>query len=331
MTGLTDGRGLRQPAFVEHAPQVALLELELGAVLDVLIAAAAARPEMPAARRGPPRRRRLDPDRLGHPGRPALPDDLDEEGLSRDRSGDEELAAAGLGLSVARREVDVLDLDRERRGREPGQQAADLLHREADDVVVVALHPGDEGVADLLDGVGPGLVEERALVEVALDHLVRELAEGDVGQVVAGEQAVLVPAIKGQAGDDPVPPAGQGPEHVPGVLPAGRLAQDAQPQGDDGVGADDDRLREALGGGPGLEDGRGDREVEGVLGGDGGFVDVGREDAELRRDPGHELPAPGRGRGEDDVHAAYCTRIRGARQPGPYLGKSFAPHSASTA
>ncbi|MCK7527665.1 MAG: hypothetical protein MZV64_63685 [Ignavibacteriales bacterium] len=72
---------------------------------------------------------------------------------------------------------------------------------------------------------------------------------------------------------------------------------------------------------------------EGILFGDRGLVDAGREDAELRRDPGHELPAPGRSRGEDDVHAAYCTRIaaRVRSQGGLSQAKSFAPQSVSTA
>ncbi len=268
---------------------------------------------------------------LGDLGRAALGDNLDPELFSRDRPGDEELAASGFGLPVARREVDVLDLDRERGGREAGQQAADLLHREADDVVVIALHPGHEGVADLLDGVGAGLVAERPLGEIALDHPVAELAKSDVGQVVAGEQAVLRLAVKGQAGDDAVAPAREGPEHLPGLGQAGRLAEDAQPQGHNRIGADDDGLREELGRGLGLEHGGGNGELERVFGGDGRFVDAGRMDAELRRDPGHELPAPGRSRGQDDVHAAYCTRIGSPRHPGLQRAKSFDPQSASKA
>ena len=78
-----------------------------------------------------------------------------------------------------------------RRRHEPGQESPDLLHGKADDVVVVAVHPRDERVADLLDGVRAGLVEEGPLIEIAVDHRVGELAERDVGQIIAGEESAL--------------------------------------------------------------------------------------------------------------------------------------------
>ncbi len=209
------------------------LELELSAVIDMLEEAAAARPEMAATGLGPPRRGGLEPDDLGDAGGPSLPDDLDADAFSRDRAGDEELAAPGLGLSVTRRKIDVFDLDLERWRRESGQEAPDLLHRKADDVVIVAVHPGDEHVADLLDGVSAGLVEEGALIKIAVDHLVGELAERDIGQIIAGEESVLRFGVKGEARDDTVPPARERLQHGPGALQVGRLAQDAEPEGDD--------------------------------------------------------------------------------------------------
>ncbi|MCK7524031.1 MAG: hypothetical protein MZV64_43590 [Ignavibacteriales bacterium] len=73
----------------------------------------------------------------------------------------------------------------------------------------------------------------------------------------------------------------------------------------------------------GLHHGRGDGELERVLLGDRGFVDAGREDAELRRDAGHELAAPGRGRSQDDLHAAYCTRIGTVCHLGLRVGRTL--------
>ncbi|MCK7524030.1 MAG: hypothetical protein MZV64_43585 [Ignavibacteriales bacterium] len=202
---------------------------------------------MAAAGDGPARRRDLDAEDLGHPGGAALADDLDADGLAGHGAGDEEPAALGRGHAVACRKVQVLDGHGERGGEEAPEQAADLVHGKADDVVVGALEPGDEGVPDLLDGVGAGLVEEAVLIEIALDHPLGELAEGDVGQVVAGQQPVVRLAVERETGDDPVASAGERSEHGPGVVPAGRLAQDAQAQGDHGVRADDDGLGKGLG------------------------------------------------------------------------------------
>ena len=111
--GLDRGRGVRKSGLFERSPEMPFLELELSAVIDVLKEAAAASPEMAASGPGPLRRGGLDADDLGDAGGPALPDDLDADDLSGDGAGDEELAAPGLGLSVARGKIDVRDLDRE--------------------------------------------------------------------------------------------------------------------------------------------------------------------------------------------------------------------------
>ncbi len=126
-----------------------------------------------------------------------------------------------------------------------------------------------------------------------------------MADLVAGEELVLIFFIERHAGDDPVLPAGEQAQHGARLLPVARLAQDAAGDGYHGVRADDQRFGAGIGRGARLENSRVHGEKDGIVISDRGFVHVRGANLELRRDAGHELPASGRARSQNDVHYPY--------------------------
>ena len=167
----------------------------------------------------------------------------------------------------------------------------DPFDGEPDDVVVVALDLFDEGAADLLDGVAAGLVQILVAVEIGGDGGRVKSFEGDVGDLEADDGPVLGGVEEGDAGDDPVFPAGETAEHGLGGGPVGRLAEDLRAQADDGVGADDQRIRVFIGHVAGLGLCRGHGEADRIGLGDSRFVHSAGNDPENGEEARQKLPS----------------------------------------
>ena len=162
---------------------------------------------MRATRLDPRRRGLVQADDLGPEVAPTFADHLDRARVPRDGRHHEDLPAIRAGDAGASRKIRVFDRHREGRRLEAGQQAGRFLDGEADDVIVIPLETPDKGVADVLNGVGPGLVQVVVPVEIGLDHLVGQRAECHIRHLVAGEEAVFGFAEEREPRDHPVPPA----------------------------------------------------------------------------------------------------------------------------
>ena len=100
-----------------------------------------------------------------------------------------------------------------------------FLDRETDDIEIGPVDPGDAGMADpLLDGVGSGLVEGPAGIDIIGDFFVGQVLEPDLGRV--GEGLFLRGGADGDGGRDVMLAAGKVPEHADGVFAIPGLSED---------------------------------------------------------------------------------------------------------
>lgn len=121
----------------------------------------------------------------------------------------------------------------------------EFVDREADDVGVVAVDAGDKAGEEALDGVGARFVVGFGRREIPVQFLA-----GDWGDVDDGFGVILKECVVGgetESSQDDVRAAGQGFEHLAGVLRISGFFKDLVIDDDDGVGAEGEFARLADG------------------------------------------------------------------------------------
>ena len=127
-----------------------------------------------------------------------------------------------------------------------GQERKQEPDRESDDVGVLPVDPGHEGLSGALDGVAAGTSPPLLRADVPGEPGVVELAEGDLRD--GRRRARLAGVLDHRhAADDLVGPAPQPSQRRPRLRRVAGLAEDPVVQRDDRVHAEDDR--------PGARDG----------------------------------------------------------------------------